>query len=61
MPHSYIFRCGYNAAAGKPEGKISFGRSGHKWEDDIKMDLKETGHKSMYFLWKDQLVVSAVS
>jgi hypothetical protein len=24
----------------KPEGKTPPGRRGHKWEDDIKMDLK---------------------
>jgi hypothetical protein len=28
---------------GKPEGKISLGRSRHKWEDNINMDLREVG------------------
>jgi hypothetical protein len=26
---------------GKPEGKRSFGRTRHMWDDNIKMDLKE--------------------
>jgi hypothetical protein len=26
----------------KPKGKTSLGRPGRRWEDDIKMDLKET-------------------
>jgi len=28
---------------GKPEGKRSFGRPWHRWEDNIKMDLQEVG------------------
>ena len=28
---------------GKPEGKRSLGRPKHRWEDNIKMDLKEVG------------------
>jgi hypothetical protein len=28
---------------GKPEGKIQFGRRRSRWEDDIRMDLRETG------------------
>ena len=28
---------------GKPEGKRSFGRPMHRWEDNIKMDLQEVG------------------
>jgi hypothetical protein len=27
----------------KPEGKRPLGRSRHRWEDDIKMDLQEVG------------------
>jgi hypothetical protein len=26
---------------GKPEGKIPLGRPGHRWEDNIKRDLRE--------------------
>jgi hypothetical protein len=28
---------------GKPEGKRQVGRSRHRWEDNIKMDLQEVG------------------
>jgi hypothetical protein len=28
---------------GRPEGKRPLGRSRHRWEDNIKMDLRETG------------------
>ena len=28
---------------GKPEGKGPFGRPGRRWEDNIKMDLRELG------------------
>ena len=28
---------------GKPDGKRQRGRSGRRWEDNIKMDLKEVG------------------
>ena len=28
---------------GKPEGKRPLGRSRHRWEDNIKMDLEELG------------------
>jgi hypothetical protein len=31
----------YRVLAGKPEGKIPFGRPRHRWEGDIKMDLQE--------------------
>jgi len=27
----------------KPEGKRTLGRSAHRWEDNIKMDLQEVG------------------
>jgi hypothetical protein len=28
---------------GKPEGKRQFGRTRHRWEDNIKIDLQEVG------------------
>jgi len=31
----------YKSLVEKPEGKIPFGRHRHKWEDTIKMNLKE--------------------
>jgi hypothetical protein len=32
---------------GKPEEKMSVGRPGRRWEDNIKMDLKEIGWGGM--------------
>jgi hypothetical protein len=31
----------YKSSADKPEGKRSLGRRGYRWEDNIKVDLKE--------------------
>jgi len=31
----------------KPEGKRSLNRTRHRWEDNIRMDLRETGWKVM--------------
>jgi hypothetical protein len=33
----------YRVLVEKPEGKRLLGRPRHKWEDNIKMDLKEVG------------------
>jgi hypothetical protein len=33
----------YRVLVGRPEGKRPLERFRHKWEDDIKMDLRETG------------------
>jgi hypothetical protein len=33
----------YKVLVGKPEGKRPLGRPRHRWEDGIRMDLKETG------------------
>ena len=35
---------------GKPEGKRSLGRSRRRWEDDIKMDLREVGCRGMEWI-----------
>jgi hypothetical protein len=32
---------GYRGMAGKPEGKVPFGRPRHRWEDIIKMDFQD--------------------
>jgi hypothetical protein len=32
---------------GNPERKRPLGRSGHRWEDNIKMDLREIGWGGM--------------
>jgi hypothetical protein len=36
-------RGGYGILVGRSEGKRPLGRPKRKWEDNIKMDLKETG------------------
>jgi hypothetical protein len=33
----------YKILVGKPEEKRQLGRLKHRWEDGIRMDLKETG------------------
>jgi hypothetical protein len=33
----------YKVLVGKPEGKRPLGRPRHRWEDDIRMDLREIG------------------
>jgi hypothetical protein len=33
----------YKVLVGKPEGKKPLGRPRHRWEDGIKMDLREIG------------------
>jgi hypothetical protein len=33
----------YNGVVGKPEGKRPLGRPRRRWEDGIRMDLRETG------------------
>jgi hypothetical protein len=36
-------RCVYRVSAGRPEGKRPVGKPRHRWEDNIKMDLREIG------------------
>jgi hypothetical protein len=36
-------RGAYRVLVGKPEGKRQLGRSRHRWEGNIKMDLQEVG------------------
>ena len=33
----------YRVLVGKPESKRPLGRPRHRWEDNIKMDLREVG------------------
>ena len=37
----------YRVLVGKSEGKRPLGRSRHRWEDNIKMDLQEVGCEGM--------------
>jgi hypothetical protein len=36
-------RGAYRVFVGKPEGRRPFGRPRHRWDDDIKINLKEIG------------------
>jgi hypothetical protein len=36
-------RAVYRVLVGRPEGKRPLGRPRRRWEDNIKMDLRETG------------------
>jgi hypothetical protein len=40
-------RNAYRILMGKPEGKRPLGRPRRRWEDNIKMDLRETGWGGM--------------
>jgi hypothetical protein len=37
----------YWVLVGKPEGRIPLGRLRHRWEEEIRMDLRETGWGSV--------------
>jgi hypothetical protein len=40
----------YRVLVGKPEGKRPLGRPRHRWEDEIKMDLRETGWEGVEWI-----------
>ena len=42
---------GYMVLVGKPEGKRKLGRSRHRWEDNIKMDLQKLGWGMDGLMW----------
>jgi hypothetical protein len=43
-------RYAYRAVEGKPEGRRPLGRPRRKWEDNIKMDLREVRWESMEWI-----------
>ena len=43
VTHMEQFRNAYRVLVGKPESKRPLGRSRPRWEDNIKMDLRELG------------------
>jgi hypothetical protein len=43
----------YMVLVGKPEGKKPLGRPKRKWEDNIKVDLREIGWKDWIHLTQD--------
>jgi hypothetical protein len=40
----------YKVLVGKPEGKRSFERPMHRWKNNIKMELTETGWEDVYWI-----------
>jgi hypothetical protein len=40
----------YRVLVGKPEGKRSHRRPRHRWKDMIRMDLRETGWRSVEWI-----------
>jgi hypothetical protein len=48
--HMWEKRNAYRVLVGKPEGKIPLGRHRHRWEDNIKMDLREIGWTGLIWL-----------
>jgi hypothetical protein len=40
----------YKVSVGKPEGKRPLGRPKHRWEDGIRMDLREIGWGSVEWI-----------
>jgi hypothetical protein len=43
VEHMEKRRGAYRVLVGKPKGKRPLGRSKHRWEDNIKMDLQAVG------------------
>jgi hypothetical protein len=44
-------RGAYRVLVGRPKGKRPLGRPRHRWEDNIKMDLRETGINGANWIW----------
>jgi hypothetical protein len=45
-------RCAYNILVGRPEGRRPLGRPRRRWEDNIMMDLRESGFGDVdWFHW----------
>jgi hypothetical protein len=40
----------YRILVGRPEGKRPLGRPRRRWEDNIKIDLRETGIDGVYWI-----------
>jgi hypothetical protein len=47
-------RNAYKVLVRKPEGERTVGKHWHKWEDNIKMDLKEIGYEAVDWIQLDQ-------
>jgi hypothetical protein len=44
----------YRVLGGRPEGKRPLGRPRHRWEDNIKMDIREIGINGVNWIWLAQ-------
>jgi hypothetical protein len=44
----------YRVLVGRPKGKRPLGRPRYKWEDNIKMDLREIGINGANWIWLAQ-------
>jgi hypothetical protein len=47
VAHREEMRKAYTILVGIPEGKRPLGKSGHRWEDNIKMDFREMGFEDV--------------
>jgi hypothetical protein len=47
-------RNAYTILVGKPEGKRPLGRPRHRWEDNIKMDLREIELEGVHLIHQVQ-------
>jgi hypothetical protein len=43
-------RNAYNILTGKSKGKILLGRPRHRWEDNIRIDLREIGWEGVHWM-----------
>jgi hypothetical protein len=41
----------HRVSVGRPEGKRPLGRPRHRWEDNIKIDLREIGIDGAKWIW----------
>jgi hypothetical protein len=44
----------YRVLVGRPEGKRTLGKPRHRWDDNIKMDLREMGIDGTNWIWLAQ-------
>jgi hypothetical protein len=60
VAHMREMRNAYKILVRKPEGKRPFRRPRHKWEDNIRMDLRERGWKVVDWIHLPQDPVNMV-